>query len=119
MSKRQGHPAATPQRPYRSGVRSLTFKGFEQAPQINEVRDDEGARIRAYPRAHRLEGAPHVVFKSQRGQLVEGSHRGRASAPSVPRERDRALPSKPTQALSWTSLQTTSLPFPNGAWAST
>jgi hypothetical protein len=55
-----------------------------------------GACIRAYPRAHQLEGAPHVVFKSQRGQLVEGSHRGRASAPSVPSERDQALPSKPT-----------------------
>jgi hypothetical protein len=47
------------------------------------------------------------VFKSPRGQLVEGSHRGRASEPSDPSERDRALPSKPTQALSWTSLQTT------------
>jgi hypothetical protein len=35
--------------------------------QINRVRDDEGARIRAYPRAHQLEGAQHVVFKSQRG----------------------------------------------------
>jgi hypothetical protein len=56
--------------------------------QINRVRDDEGARIRAYPRAHQLKGAPHVVFKSHRGQLVEGSHRGRASAPSVPSERD-------------------------------
>jgi hypothetical protein len=29
------------------------------------IRDDEGARIRAFPRAHRLEGAPHVVFESQ------------------------------------------------------
>jgi hypothetical protein len=28
-----------------------------------------------------------------------GSHQGRASAPSVPSERDRAPPSKPTQAL--------------------
>jgi hypothetical protein len=54
------------------------------------------------------------VFKSQRGHLVEGSHRGRASAPSVPSERDRTLPSKPTQALSWTSLRTTSLPLSNG-----
>jgi hypothetical protein len=41
-------------------------------PQIARVRDDEGARIRAYPRAHRLEGTPHVVFKSQRGKLVGG-----------------------------------------------
>jgi hypothetical protein len=41
-------------------------------PQIERVRDDEDACIRAYPRAHRLEGAPHVVFKSQRGQLVGG-----------------------------------------------
>jgi hypothetical protein len=41
--------------------------GSKQAPQINRVRGDEGARIRAYPRAHRLEGAPHVVFKSQQG----------------------------------------------------
>jgi hypothetical protein len=47
------------------------------------------------------------VFKSQRGQLAEGSHRGRASAPSVPIERDRAPPSKPTQALPWTCLRTT------------
>jgi hypothetical protein len=44
--------------------------GSKQAPQINRVRDDEGAHIRAYPRAHRLGGAPHVVFKSQQGQLV-------------------------------------------------
>jgi hypothetical protein len=73
----------------------LTLEGFEQAPQIDRVRDDEGARIQAYPRAHQLEGAPRVVFKSQRGQLVVGSHRGRASAPSVPSERDRTLPSKP------------------------
>jgi hypothetical protein len=41
-------------------------------PQIDRVSDDEGVRIRAYPRAHRLEGAPRVVFKSQRGQLVGG-----------------------------------------------
>jgi hypothetical protein len=73
------------------------------------VRDDEGMRIRAVPRAHRLEGAPHVVFESQRGQLAGGSHRGRASTPSVPIERDRAPPSKPTQALQWTCLWTTQL----------
>jgi hypothetical protein len=70
------------------------------------VRDDEGTRVRAVPRAHRLEGAPHVVFESQRGQLAGGSHRGRASAPSVLIERDRAPPSKPTQALQWTCLRT-------------
>jgi hypothetical protein len=46
--------------------------GSKQAPQINRVRDDGGACIRAYPRAHRLEGAPHVMFKSQRWQLVGG-----------------------------------------------
>jgi hypothetical protein len=39
-------------------------------PQITRVRDDEGAHIQAFPRAHRLEGSPHVVFESQRGQLV-------------------------------------------------
>jgi hypothetical protein len=39
-------------------------------PQIIRVRDDEGARVRAFPRAHRLEGTPHVVFNSLRGQLV-------------------------------------------------
>jgi hypothetical protein len=38
------------------------------------------------------------VFKAKRGQLVEGSHRGRASAPSVPIERDRALPSTPASS---------------------
>jgi hypothetical protein len=43
----------------------VTLEGFEQVPQITRVRDDEGARIRAFPRAHRLEGAPHVVFESQ------------------------------------------------------
>jgi hypothetical protein len=53
-------------------VRSLTLEGFEQAPQIDRVREDEGARIRAYPQANQLEGAPHVVFKSQQGQLVGG-----------------------------------------------
>jgi hypothetical protein len=41
-------------------------------PQITRVRDDEDAHIRAFPRAHQLEGAPHVVFESQRGQLVGG-----------------------------------------------
>jgi hypothetical protein len=41
-------------------------------PQITRVRDDEGVRIRAFSRAHRLEGAPHVVFESQRGQLAGG-----------------------------------------------
>jgi hypothetical protein len=41
-------------------------------PQVARVRDDEGARIRAFLRAHRLEGAPHVVFESQRRQLVGG-----------------------------------------------
>jgi hypothetical protein len=41
-------------------------------PQIARVRDEEGARIRPYPRARRLEGTPHVVFESQRGQLVGG-----------------------------------------------
>jgi hypothetical protein len=51
-------------------------------PQITRVRDDKGARIRAFPRAHRLEGAPHVVFESQRGQLVGGI---------PPRESFRAL----------------------------
>jgi hypothetical protein len=50
----------------------LTLEGFEQAPQINRDKDDESACIRAYPQAHRLEGAPHVVFKSQRGQLFGG-----------------------------------------------
>jgi hypothetical protein len=71
------------------------------------VRDNEGTRVRAVPRARRLEGAPYVVFESQRGQLAGGSHRGRASAPSVPIERDRAPHSKPTQALPWTCLWTT------------
>jgi hypothetical protein len=46
--------------------------GSKQAPQIDRVRGDKGSRIRAYPRAHWLEGAPHVVFKSQRVQLVGG-----------------------------------------------
>jgi hypothetical protein len=73
----------------------------------HRVRDDEGTRIRAVPRARQLEGAPHVVFESQRGQPAGGSQRGRASAPSVPIERDRAPPSKPTQALQWTCLRTT------------
>jgi hypothetical protein len=65
----------------------MTLEGFEQAPQIDRVRDDQGARIRAYPRAHRLEGAPHVVFKSQRGQLVEGSHQGSFRALGPQRKR--------------------------------
>jgi hypothetical protein len=73
----------------------------------HRVRDDEGMRIRAVPRARRLEGAPYVVFESQRGQLAGGSNRGRASAPSVPIEGDRAPPSKPTQAIQWTCLWTT------------
>jgi hypothetical protein len=71
------------------------------------VRDDEGTCIRVVPRARRLEGAPYVVFESQRGQLAGGSYRGRASAPSIPIERNRAPPSKPAQALQWTCLWTT------------
>jgi hypothetical protein len=50
----------------------LTLHGFEQAPQITRVKDNEGTHIRAFPRAYRLKGAPHVVFESQRGQLAEG-----------------------------------------------
>jgi hypothetical protein len=75
------------------------------------VRDNEGTHIRAVPRARQLEGAPQVVFESQRGQLAGGSHRGRAFAPSVPSERDRAPPRKPTQALPWTCLWTTQPTF--------
>jgi hypothetical protein len=59
----------------------------------HRVRDDEGTRIRAVPRARQLEGAPHVVFESQRGQLA-GHFNGRVSGPR-------------------------SLPLSNGAWAST
>jgi hypothetical protein len=33
--ERWGHPATTPQRPYWSGIRSLTLEEFEQAPQID------------------------------------------------------------------------------------
>jgi hypothetical protein len=65
------------------GPTDQRFKdGFEQAPQITRVRDDEGTRIRAFPRAYQLEGAPHVVFKSQQGQLAGGI---------PPRESFRAL----------------------------
>jgi hypothetical protein len=60
----------------------MTLDGFEQAPQITRVRDDEGTRARAGPRARRLEGAPHVVFGSRRGQLARGI---------PPRESFRAL----------------------------
>jgi hypothetical protein len=46
-------------------------------PQIASVRDDEGARIRAYPRAHRLEGAPTCRVReparaASRGDPTEG-----------------------------------------------
>jgi hypothetical protein len=67
MQSRWGHLAATPQRPYGSGVRSLTLEGFEQAPQINRVRDDEGVRIRAYARAHQLEGAHRLCSRANEG----------------------------------------------------
>jgi hypothetical protein len=36
----------------------MTLEWFEQAPQINRVRDYEVAHIQAYPGAHHLEGAP-------------------------------------------------------------
>jgi hypothetical protein len=103
----QAPPRRRPARPYLSEVRSLTLDEFKQVPQITRVRDDEGTRIRAVPRSRQLEGATHVVFESQRGQLAGGSHRGRASAPSVPSEQNRAPPSKPTQVLQWTCLWTT------------
>jgi hypothetical protein len=93
---------------------ALLIRGSEPNPRWvrtgapdRRVRDDEGTCIRAVPQARQLEGAPQVVFESQRGQLAGGSHRGRASAPSVPSERDRAPPRKPTQALPWTCLWTT------------
>jgi hypothetical protein len=38
----------------------------------HQSQGDEGARIRTFPRARQLEGAPHVVFESQRGQLAGG-----------------------------------------------
>jgi hypothetical protein len=68
-------------------------------PQIARVRDDEGMRIRAYPRAHRLEGAPHGVFESQQGQLVGGIPPRESFRALGPYEQDRAPPSKPMQAL--------------------
>jgi hypothetical protein len=97
--EKTGAPSCHPATALLIRVRNLILEGFKQVPQITRVRDDEGARIRAFPRAYRLESTPHVVFESQRRQLVGGSHRGRASAPSVPSEQDRAPPSKPTQAL--------------------
>jgi hypothetical protein len=117
----EGQRDHTPRRPQRKDGAAQTqprtallIRGSKPDPRRvrtgapdRRVRDDEGTRIRAVPRAHWLEGAPHVVFESQRGQLAGGSHRGRASAPSVPIERDRAPPSKPTQALQWTCLRTT------------
>jgi hypothetical protein len=60
-------------------------------PQINRVWDDEGARIRAYPRAHWLEGAPHAVFKSQQGQLVGGD----PTEGEIPRPRSLANGTEP------------------------
>jgi hypothetical protein len=60
----------------------MALDGFEQVPQIARVMDDEGAHIRAFPRAHWLGGAPHVVFESQQGQLAGGI---------PPRESFRAL----------------------------
>jgi hypothetical protein len=80
--RKMGGASRYPARPYCSGVRSLTFNGFEQAPQITRVRDVKGTRIRAFPRAHWLEGASLVVFESQRGQLAGGI---------PPRESFRAL----------------------------
>jgi hypothetical protein len=85
--------------PPRNGPTDQVFRarpsmGSKQAPQINIVRGDEGARIRAYPRAHRLEGAPHVVFKSQRGQLVGGD----PIEGELPRPRSLANGTKPHQA---------------------
>jgi hypothetical protein len=70
--QKTGALSCYPARPYRSGVRNLTLDEFEQVPQITRVRDDEDTRIRASPRARRLEGAPHVVFESQQGQLAGG-----------------------------------------------
>jgi hypothetical protein len=68
---------------------ALLIKGLKPDPrrvrtgaQITRVRGDEGARIRAFPRARWLEGAPHVMFESQRGHLAGGI---------PPRESFRAL----------------------------
>jgi hypothetical protein len=58
---------------------ALLIRGLKPDPRrvrtgalITRVRGDEGARIRAFPRARRLVGAPHVMFESQRGQLAGG-----------------------------------------------
>jgi hypothetical protein len=68
---------------YRSATRGLSQPSSPRAPQMQKVEGTQlPSRIRAYPRAHQLEGAPHVVFKSQRGQLVGGI---------PPRESFRAL----------------------------
>jgi hypothetical protein len=55
----------------------MTLDGFEQVPQVTRVRDDKGARIRAFPRAHRLEGAPTCRVReparvASRGDPTEG-----------------------------------------------
>jgi hypothetical protein len=105
-TQRRGRPGAAPHGPLIRGSK-LDPRRVRTSTPDRRVRDDEGTRIRAVPRARRLHGAPYVVFESQRGQLAGGSHRGRASAPSVPIERDRAPPRKPTQALRWTCLRTT------------
>jgi hypothetical protein len=85
----------------------------------HRVRDDEGTRIRAVPRALQLEGASHVVFESQRGQLARDPTEG-----ELPRPRSQAKGTEPHLANPRKRFNRRvsgprSLPLSNGAWAST
>jgi hypothetical protein len=98
----------------------MTLDGFEQAPQITRVRGDEGTRIRAFPRAHRLEGAPHVVFESQRGQLAGGDPtEGELSRPRSLANGTKPHLANPCKRFNGRVSGPCSLPLSNGAWAST
>jgi hypothetical protein len=55
----------------------LTLEGFKQVPQITRVRDDEGAHIRAFPRAPLARGRPTCRVReparaASRGDPTEG-----------------------------------------------
>jgi hypothetical protein len=106
---------------------ALLIRGSELDPRwVRNKRPDQQSEGRRGHAHSSLSSSPPArgrptcrVQEPARAVSRGGSHRERASTPSVPSERDRAPPRKPEQALPWTSLRTTSQPLLNGAWVST
>ena len=76
----------------------MTYRGFEQPPQINRVRGNTGMLIQSLSLEREFE-MPYVEFEAGQRQLVRGIQPRESTEPSDPIEQVRALPSEPLQAL--------------------